>query len=40
MIEIERVSGVQFDTRLVDVFSSAIEEHRKSERASGRDVPR
>ncbi len=40
MSEIERVSGQQFDTRLVEVFSVAIDEHRQGERGAGREVPR
>lgn len=36
--EIERCCGIQFDEKLVEIFTRYIEEHRSIERRAGRDV--
>ena len=38
--ELERCAGAQFDAELVSVFIAKVEEHRREQQASGKDVPR
>ncbi|HZS39515.1 MAG TPA: HD domain-containing phosphohydrolase, partial [Polyangia bacterium] len=38
--ELERCAGAQFDAELTSVFIAKVEEHRREQVASGKDVPR